>query len=325
MTKFSILIPNYGYSKYIEQSVKTAVEQTKNTDFDTEIIFFDQSNNDDFETINETINELDNDKKVRIIHTSLKSILNARINLIKESTGDYVVFLDSDDYISQDYLKRIFNCIVQNNYPDVIIQNFVMVDQKCQVTKQQLMVPSDIDNNIHNYFYYSNYLNSVVRKIFKRELFSINMMPQIDVKNGDDWLISLPIMKNAKDIIFIKESFGYFYRQNENSSTHFFDYQTAINALYFKDSLIDLNMSLYQKQLLLQQKIYDFINCFSFLIRSKTVDFKTFKNDCAVFRNNINNKLCLKKSNKLLSFKQNVIFYLIKIKLFRIIYLFLKY
>ena len=83
---------------------------------------------------------------------------------------------------------------MENNYPDLVINNFCMVDAERRVLSNQLPVPDDIDNNILDYFYYSNYLNSVVRKIFKKQLFDCDGVPSIDIKNGDDWIISLPIM-----------------------------------------------------------------------------------------------------------------------------------
>lgn len=324
MIKFSILIPNYGNGPFLKESILAAISQTKTGEFDFEIIFFDQSEFDDHMKIIEMIKNCDLENKVKIYRSDVKSILNARIELIKHASGDYIVFLDSDDYLSINYLSKLIKILKTKNFPDVIIQNLIMVDDKKNVLKYQLPVPSDIEGNLLDYFYYSNYLNSIVRKIFRRELFCEKETPQISITNGDDWVVSLSIMKRAKEICFLNDSIGYYYRQNGNSSTHEFDYETAVSAIYFKDSIINIKMNEFQKTLYFKQKIYDFFNCFRSLVKNKRIGFRSFISDAKKFRKNLL-KLGLLHSAKGLPKKHVFVFKLIKYRLFLILFIIFKF
>ena len=319
MLKFSILIPNYGLNSYLDECLKSVLKQIDNNLYRTEVLFCDQSDDKDFQLIKQVVSSIDIGGHIRIIRLPRPSILEARKQLIYNATGDYIVFLDSDDYISDSYLKNIDKFLKDNNFPDLVINNLCMVDSNKNKLDHQLPIPSDIDTNLLDYFYYSNYLNSIVRKIFKRNMFYENEVPDVDVKNGDDWLISFPIMRHSKTIYFTKDSFGYFYRQNQNSSTHSFDYDTAISSLYFKDEIISLNMSQFQKKLYLKQKIYDYTNCFRSLLRNKKISFQVFIKGSKEFRKNLSH-LKLLKSEDFLSKKHRFIFFLLKIRFYLILF-----
>ena len=98
MKKVSVIIPVYNSSKYLEECINSVVRQTyKNLEI---IIVNDNSTDDSLSIINSF-----NDKRIKLINLDKKNgVSNARNKGVEISTGDYICFLDSDDYWS---LKKI--------------------------------------------------------------------------------------------------------------------------------------------------------------------------------------------------------------------------
>lgn len=113
--KFSIIIPNYNKEKYIDQCLKSIVNQTIDKD-KYEVIFIDDSSSD---------NSLDIVKKysdIKILHTNRLLAGGARNAGIKAAQGEYLLFLDSDDFLaSDDVLEKLYNSI---NNEDIIFLNY---------------------------------------------------------------------------------------------------------------------------------------------------------------------------------------------------------
>ena len=92
MKKVSVIVPVYNTSKYLDECINSIIKQTyKNL----EIIFINDSSNDDsLEVISKY-----KDKRIKIIDLKEnKGVAVARNKGIEISTGDYICFLDSDDY-----------------------------------------------------------------------------------------------------------------------------------------------------------------------------------------------------------------------------------
>src|SRR3989304_6831314 len=89
----SIIIPTYNCQKYIRQAIESALAQTyKNI----EIIVVDDGSSDN---TREEIDDLISEKKISYIYQANKGLPGARNTGIKQSKGEYLVFLDSDDII----------------------------------------------------------------------------------------------------------------------------------------------------------------------------------------------------------------------------------
>ena len=108
MPKFSIIIPVYNVEKYIRKCVDSVFEQTFK---DYEVIIVNDGTQD------KSIEQIKN-YDVTIINQKNQGQSAARNNGIKKAKGDYLIFLDSDDYWRKDLLKEI-NKSLKNN-PDVV-------------------------------------------------------------------------------------------------------------------------------------------------------------------------------------------------------------
>ena len=110
MPKVSVIIPTYNYGKYIEKAIDSVLAQTYK---DFEIIVVDDGSTDNTREIIETRYK----DKVRYFYQENKGAPVARNKGIKESMGEYLVFLDADDWLMPmallsrlEYLKKHFDC-----------------------------------------------------------------------------------------------------------------------------------------------------------------------------------------------------------------------
>lgn len=108
MPKFSIIIPVYNVEKYIGKCLNSIMNQTYK---DYEVIIVNDGTKDHSM-------EIVKDYDVKVINQKNQGLSAARNRGVKEATGDYILFIDSDDYIEKDLLKEL-NKSLKNN-PDLV-------------------------------------------------------------------------------------------------------------------------------------------------------------------------------------------------------------
>lgn len=119
--KLSIIVPVYNAEKYMEKCLDRLLEQSyKNI----EIIIVNDCSQGNCEDIAEKYKKID-DRVKYIKHEKNKGLFQARITGSSIATGDYIAFLDSDDYVSIDYYRTLMNNI-QENDSDIVMGNMVL-------------------------------------------------------------------------------------------------------------------------------------------------------------------------------------------------------
>ena len=116
--KFSILIPSKNGEKYIENCIKSVLDQNF-TDY--EIIIGNNNNNEKFNTI--ISNYISNEKITIVNHYTDISVTDNWQSCLLISKGDYVLMLGDDDCLLQDSLKNINDTVILNNYPECLSFN----------------------------------------------------------------------------------------------------------------------------------------------------------------------------------------------------------
>lgn len=120
MPKISIIIPVYNVEKYIHQSVSSAINQTLT---DIEIILVDDGSSDNCPAICDKF--ANDDKRVVVIHQKNKGLGGARNTGIEIAKGKYILFLDSDDWITIDCCEKMYNIAIRNNV-DIVLSGEVL-------------------------------------------------------------------------------------------------------------------------------------------------------------------------------------------------------
>ena len=121
----SIIIPVYNVEKYLKRCLDSILYQK--TNFNYEIIAVDDHSTDN--SLNILLNYEKKYHNIHIIEHSVNSKLSvARKSGIEKSIGNYIMHIDSDDWIVGDSLQNIHDFIINADYPDVSVFNYFSED-----------------------------------------------------------------------------------------------------------------------------------------------------------------------------------------------------
>ena len=119
--KLSIIVPVYNAEQYMEKCLNRLLEQSYSN---IEIIIVNDCSQGNCEQIANKYKEID--KRVKYIkHEKNRGLFQARITGASIATGEYIAFLDSDDYVSIDYYRTLMQNIEENN-ADIAMGNMVL-------------------------------------------------------------------------------------------------------------------------------------------------------------------------------------------------------
>lgn len=218
--KISIIVPVYRVEKYLVQCVESVLGQTFS---DFELILVDDGSPDHSPAICDDY--VQKDSRVTVIHKKNGGLSDARNVGIRCATGEYVMFLDADDYWSdKNALEKLVARLQKTNaevlnypYRKVFESDGTIVDQ-FENTKD---MPLEYDNVVlqltylfHNHLYISSACNKIVRtEILQNGVF----FHAGDTSEDVEWCAELLV--KARSFDYVQENF-YCYRQRENSITH---------------------------------------------------------------------------------------------------------
>lgn len=122
--KVSIIVPCYNAEKFVEKCVSNLLKQTyKNI----EIILVDDCSKDNTKKIICDL-EANNPKIKKVLSKTNNGPGGAKNEGLKKAHGDYITFVDSDDYLDSDYIEKLMDKIDENNLIDIVIAGFKKVD-----------------------------------------------------------------------------------------------------------------------------------------------------------------------------------------------------
>lgn len=227
--KISIIVPVYKVEKYIDQCVRSVLEQTYP---EWEMILVDDGSPDDCPAICEAWARKEN--RIRVIHKENGGSSSARNSGIIEVTGDYIMFLDSDDYWDD---KNCLNNIVemlQKDTPDVLTFRY---KKYIESSGEYLdVLPSCVAENI-NVLGSKNeilqallekglYLSSACNKVIKAEFLRNNSLYFKEGITTEDIDWCARCMLYASTIRYLNMD-SYVYRQRDYSVTHSITYNSV--------------------------------------------------------------------------------------------------
>ena len=216
----SIIIPIYNLEDYISYCLDSIVSQVKEN---VEIILIDDGSKDKSREICESYCE--KYCYIKYFYQDNAGVSVARNNGLKKAVGDYILFVDGDDWIINNSIPQIINKIKNNREVDIFAGDFVK--SKNNHTKSKKVKNTslnlkkyDFPENLIKLFETNNFNPSLWCNIIKRNLFfSNNILLDANVKYTEDMDCMLQLFLKAKKIDFIEKPF-YVYRQNQASATH---------------------------------------------------------------------------------------------------------
>ena len=234
--KISIIIPIYNTCKnhnsdvYLCKNIESVINQTYEN---IEILYVDNNSIDESVAIVESYNN----PKIKILRQPLQGVSNARNLGIQNAQGEYFTFIDSDDYVSFDYIE---SAVKEIENADILIREFLCCDKRRKPYKSlRTKAVKLYGNDIKNIYPFIECPHNI---FFKTSLIKENnILQNSDIKVGEDNLFNVEAILKAEKIKITKTA-NYYYQVLDNSSSNVFSdkYITFIKAYekIFKMGLI---------------------------------------------------------------------------------------
>lgn len=257
--KLSIIVPNYNNEKYLKRNLEYLINQTyKNV----EIIVVNDGSKGKSDEIVESFQK--NDQRIKYAkHDVNKGLFQARLTGADLATGDYIAFLDADDYATTDYYRVLMKNAIKNN-SDIVIGNTVLeYDNEerseyslCRMNFKQL----NGNEGLNEYFKQEglNYCwHTVWNKIYSMDIWKKARSHYNNIKKKlimtEDFAFSTVLFYYAKKITTVMNE-AVFYCQHNSSSTSV----TNINIDKVKNNINDIITSFdFVEEFLKEEKIYE--------------------------------------------------------------------
>lgn len=205
---FSVIVPVYNVEQYLDKCLASILGQTYK---DFECIVVDDGSPDNSSAIIDKY--VKQDQRFKVIHQQNMGISTARNAGLDIAKGDYIAFVDSDDYIADDYLEKIALKIADTD-ADILICGFIEIYKDCE--KNKVFAAKSIESIKQNILA-DVWPSYAWNKCYKKYLFENIRFPV--GKIFEDLLTIPELCLSAKTIVCIPDKLYYYNRQNVNSST----------------------------------------------------------------------------------------------------------
>lgn len=224
----SIIVPVYNVEKYLNKCIESIINQTYRN---LEIILVDDGSPDKCPEICDSYAQKDG--RIKVIHQKNEGLINARKSGLEIAQGEYIGFVDGDDWIEPE-MYEMFAKQIEKYSPDMVLSDFYYDNGKELSNSEQLFDREYYDKEDLKNFIYPKMLFSGTyykfgvnpccwSKIYKKELIKKNL-PLVDgrIKMGEDAAFTYPCLIDAQSAATIKKP-CYHYISNPESMTKSYD------------------------------------------------------------------------------------------------------
>jgi glycosyltransferase involved in cell wall biosynthesis len=217
MAKVSILVPVYGVEKFIEKCAISLFEQTFD---DIEYIFVnDQTKDNSIEILKDLILKYPKRKsQIKIInHFVNRGLAAARNTGVENAKGDYILHVDSDDYLEKNAIELLYCKAVEEN-ADIVVCNMMFVwDNEEKVSVQEV---GDSKHQFIKLMLSAKTMVGIVNKMIRRNIYLDNDIRTFEGINlGEDFVTSPRLAYFCNKISKVDNPLYYYLQTNSNSYT----------------------------------------------------------------------------------------------------------
>ena len=326
MIKVSFIIIGYNIEKYFDRALQSEMNQTLK---DIEIIFVNDGSKDNTEKIALEYSQIDS--RIKVINQQNLGANVARKNGFFNANGEFIVFIDGDDWIEVDLAEKLYNRASEGDYDIISFGHYVAYDHKKEKSSIEktgimnnyeyldLIIVNELSHNLWNKFIKCDFLKKS----------GFNDIPNITM--GDDLAANIRFGLYKPKALVIDEYY-YNYYQSTDSITR----TTSMKILEINDAIKDIEINLEKHGLTdIYREHVEFIKFHIFFTRvvksrfkENTVQKILYKQWKGMKINYKKNKICIKFINNL-PFSEKVLLrlYLLNYKVgyvFSVFYLKLK-
>ena len=280
--KISVIVAVYNTEKYLDRCIESLLNQTyKNM----ELVIVEDCSTDSSRKL---LKKYKGNKNIKVFYNRENRGLSYSRNYgLKKSTGDFIGYIDSDDYVEPDYYEKLMSSI-KDNKSDIAICDIKLVDEQTNKIQRCKCYANDFDvySVVNNGF-----AASACNKLFKRK--NIEKYPFAEGKVNEDIAVVIPTVIQAKKISYADTCYFYVQRggsiQNSKFSDKRFDIFDGVKTTLERikneqDYEFYKNAIIYNQLILLLMfaipKERNFIKRYKFLKK-----FNELSKDCKITKN----------------------------------------
>ena len=210
----SVIVPVYNVAQYLEKSIASIQQQTyKNL----EIILVDDGATDESGRLCEQIAE--QDERVLVYHKENEGLSQARNDGLKQARGDYVIFIDSDDYIHPEMIASLYQQLVKEG-ADVSscgVMNVYANSESPQSENQDDYFVCDTETFLREYLIGEKIPGTICNKLIKKEI-----AEQLTFPKGliyEDAYYHFDLIKVAKKYVVNTKPYYYYFHRGDSITT----------------------------------------------------------------------------------------------------------
>lgn len=222
----SVIIPVYNSEKFLKRCVNSLRKQTLK---EIEMIFINDGSTDNSLSILKSFEKIDN--RIKIINQENSGPSIARNNGIKIAKGEYISFVDSDDWLDINMYKEMLE-LAHKSKADVVISDIIVINSNSKQyvnglnIKGKELFKDDIEEYIIKELLKNSKYNSMWNKLYKKNIILEN---SIFLDEGlfyaEDWLFNIEFFTKINKAAYIKKAF-YYYRRGHISLSNKYDENT---------------------------------------------------------------------------------------------------
>ena len=219
--KLSVIIPVYNAEKYIVECLDSIYNQNLNNDEFEVIIVNDGSKDHSQQVIEDCLQKTSN---AILINQQNQGVSQARNNGLSIAKGEYVIFIDSDDFLIPNYLDKLLKIAIDNSL-DILKANMIEVDDNhlknrdfVHSLENKEVVPGVIKSGEDAFVYdYDPNASYVYLNLYRRFFLQSNKLSFVRIPFAEDVIFTVHSILKAEKFMFVPTVF-YVYRHNDTSA-----------------------------------------------------------------------------------------------------------
>ena len=236
MEKISIIIPVFNVEPYLEKCLNSVLNQTYSN---IEILIINDGSTDRSPQICEEYTLLDS--RIKMFHQENKGLSSALNIGLTHFTGDYLGFVDSDDWIEPDMFEVLYKAVKYENVPVSIASYYININNASTLVENKTPIPSGVISTRNMLIYpldrdnYMGYCGYVWNKLFRADIIKAsNLKFDENIKYGMDSLFyfSLILSQNCKGVYTNKPLYHYLQRNSAISKSRSYEIKYDILKIY---------------------------------------------------------------------------------------------
>lgn len=290
MDLISVIVPVYNVESYVEECIQSVLNQSYQN---LEIILVDDGSTD---KSGEICEKFTYDKRVTVLHKENGGLSSARNFALEIVKGEYLSFIDSDDYIDKYFIEKLYNALkIQKDNCKISMCRFTREENSFMISEKKIKLVSS-EETLKNILYQKDdslYSVAACNKLYHRSVFEKIDFPESFI--NEDMFVICEVLSETKYVAVIDYN-GYYYRINNNSITqkrfspknldvvkacdHIMNYvEKHFNSADLKKAAVNLKFrrcyQMLYKLWMSNEKYEDYENIlFSFIKANKTIVLK---------------------------------------------------